>query len=67
MPSQKSTTPKPKKRRQQKAAPLSVVVEEGYWSPPTPEEWESLRWFQARIRAALARKYPRTTEEGKTA
>ena len=69
MPSKKSR-PKGqhKKCPRQQAAPFTIVeVVEEYISPPTPEEWESLRWFQARIRAALARKYPPTTGEGKTA
>jgi hypothetical protein len=57
-----------KKRPKQPKAPQppllsQVIVEEGYWTPPTPEEWESLRWFQARIRAALARKYPPPAQE----
>jgi hypothetical protein len=59
MPSKKSTTTRCKSSQPNQPAPLVVVeVEESYWTPPTPEEWESLRWFQARIRAALARKYP---------
>lgn len=52
---------RPKKPCPQQEVPPQVLVEEGYWSPPTPEEWDALRRFQARIRAALARKYPPPT------
>lgn len=67
MPAKPSTT-RSRKARPRPPAPLAVVeVEEGYWTPPTPEEWESLRWFQARITAALARKYPPHAQEEQSA
>jgi hypothetical protein len=48
----------PKKQASPQEESRAVVTISEYISPPTPEEWAAWRWFQARIRAELARKYP---------